>query len=52
MLLRTLLLGNIANELFIVVNDVYRYEQYVEDCYIEFLKEKNRPEEVRIHNYI
>ena len=28
----------------------YRFEQYVEQAYIEFLKQKNRPEEV--HNIV
>ena len=25
---------------------VYRYEQYVEDAYVEYLKQHNRPDEV------
>ena len=25
---------------------MYRYEQYVEDAYVEYLKQHNRPDEV------
>ena len=32
---------------------LYRYEQYVEQAYVEYLKEQNRPDEVHIvHVYL